>query len=68
MSEGGNKPPISPINYIWPFIGLSLGTAIVGSMVLSIDARERFIGGLIFGGIPFGLLGLLYAVYRRNRI
>jgi hypothetical protein len=64
MSDG-TKPSIS---YIWPFIGLGLGTAVVGSLVLSTDARERFIVGLIVGGIPFGLIGLWYAVYRRNRI
>lgn len=64
VSDGQKK---APINYIWPFIGLGLGTTIAGSLVLSVDALERLSGGLLFGGVPLGLLGLLYAVYRRNR-
>jgi len=64
MSDGRAD---STIDYIWPFIGLGLGTAIVGALVLSTDAKVRLLGGLLCGGIPFGLLGLWYAIYRRNR-
>jgi hypothetical protein len=61
------NPKRASINYIWPFIGIGLGTYIVGSLVLNTDPLQRFTGGLMYGGVPLGLLGLAYAIYRRNR-
>src|SRR5262245_18548268 len=52
------------VDYIWPFIGLGLGTVIMSTLVLSPEPWERFVGGLMYGGIPFGLLGLWYAIHR----
>jgi len=62
-----SDPPIkSEINYIWPFIGLGFGTCVVMPLVLSLDPLQRLIGGLLFGGIPCGLIGLWYANRRRE--
>jgi hypothetical protein len=75
MSEGQEDNPFtSPkgepehlaINYIWPAIGFALGTGVVGSLVLSPNVLDRGMVGALFGGVPFGLLGLWYAISRRN--
>jgi hypothetical protein len=62
-----DSPKRASINYIWPFIGLGLGTYIVGSLILSTDPLQSFTGGLLYGGVPLGIVGLAYAIYRRNR-
>lgn len=56
------------VNYIWPLIGLGLGWSAVGLLMalLTTDIRLYGIGGLLFGGIPFGLLGLWYAHRTRS--
>jgi hypothetical protein len=64
-------PPTNPtkpaIDYFWPFLGLVPGTFLIAWSVLSGDPIQRLTGGLMYGGVPLGLFGLAYAIYRRNR-
>jgi hypothetical protein len=63
-----SEPAKGSVDYIWPAIGFALGTGVVGSLVLSTSVLERGIVGLIFGGVPFGLIGLWYAIRQSKRI
>ncbi len=61
------QPKRQDVNYIWPLIGFALGTVIVSPLVLSIEPRDRILGGIVAGGIPCALLGLWYAFWRAKR-
>jgi hypothetical protein len=64
MSEDPDK---RPIDYIRPAIGFAFGTGIMGALVLSTEVRIRGLAGMVCGGIPFGLIGLWYAIHRARR-
>ncbi|MFO0901147.1 MAG: hypothetical protein U0836_27280 [Pirellulales bacterium] len=45
-------------------LGFAVGTTLLAPLVLSIDAVDRFSGGMLFGGIPGSLVGYRWG---RNR-
>jgi hypothetical protein len=46
--------------FLWGTIGFGAGTGVISPLVVSIEPRDRVIGGMIFGGIPLAVVGLLY--------
>ena len=51
----------------WSCLGFAIGTAIVSSLVLSIDPWERLTPGLLLGGIPGGLVSYVIARDARDK-
>jgi hypothetical protein len=50
--------------FFWGVIGFAFGTAILTPLVLAIEHRDRVLGGMLFGGLPFGIAGLLYGTLK----
>ena len=49
---------------IWGVIGFALGTALLTPLVLAIEHRDRVLGGMLLGGLPFAIAGLLYGAWK----
>lgn len=46
--------------FLWGVIGFAFGTALLTPLVLAIEHRDRVLGGMLFGGLPFAIAGFLY--------
>jgi hypothetical protein len=52
--------------FLWAVIGFGGGTVIVSQFVLSMTVRDRTLGCMLFGGVPFGLAGWLYGAKKAD--
>jgi hypothetical protein len=52
---------------LWTAAGLLAGTVLLSPFILSVHHRDRVIGGMICGGIPLEIAGLLYGLRRLRR-
>lgn len=46
--------------FMWAVIGFAAGTLVIAPLVLSTDPRQQISVGMVVGGLPAGLCGLLY--------
>ena len=73
MDPRERNSPIRPwepawCRFLWTFIGFAAGTGLMSPLVLSVDQRERTLGGMVYGGVPLGIVGYLYGRRRADRM
>jgi hypothetical protein len=73
MDSRQHHPAIRPWDgrwhrFLWTLIGFAAGTGLAAPLILSIEPRDRVIGGMFYGGIPLGVVGLLYGRRRSGRL
>jgi len=52
---------------LWAVVGFGIGTGMVAPLVLAIDAKDRVVGGMLYGGIPLAVAGVAFGLHRARR-
>jgi ribosomal protein L37AE/L43A len=67
QSQNRSSPNIQdPLT--WAAIGFAVGTLALAPLILSIDIRDKLLGGAMVGGSLGALIGLAYGAMRRRNV